>query len=138
MIKMQIIGNIGADCVIRDVSGKKVINFNVAHSEKRKQANGTNYEFTTWVSCSWWMENTSIAAYLKKGQQVYVEGSPSVNAYAKDGKCIGSQNLTVRALHLLGKAGGGEQRDQEEAGADHNNEGLSGPPAIEGADDLPF
>ena len=40
MIKLQIIGNLGADCIQKEINGKTVINFNVAHSEKYKDAQG--------------------------------------------------------------------------------------------------
>ena len=40
MIKLQVIGNLGADCIQKEVNGKTVINFNVAHSEKYKDAQG--------------------------------------------------------------------------------------------------
>ena len=40
MIKMQVIGNLGKDCVTNLVNGKNVINFNVAHTEKFRDANG--------------------------------------------------------------------------------------------------
>ena len=32
MIKLQIIGNLGKDCIVKEVNGKNVINFSVAHS----------------------------------------------------------------------------------------------------------
>ena len=34
MIKLQVIGNLGKDCIVNTVNGKTVINFNVAHTEK--------------------------------------------------------------------------------------------------------
>ena len=40
MIKLQVIGNLGKDCVTNVVNGKNVINFSVAHTEKFKDAQG--------------------------------------------------------------------------------------------------
>jgi len=40
MIKLQIVGNLGADCIQKEVNGKTVINFNVAHHEKFKDSQG--------------------------------------------------------------------------------------------------
>ena len=40
MIKLQIIGNLGKDCNVREVNGKKVINFSVAHTDKYKDPQG--------------------------------------------------------------------------------------------------
>ena len=40
MIKLQVIGNLGKDCIVKEVNGKNVINFSVAHSERYKDAQG--------------------------------------------------------------------------------------------------
>lgn len=34
MLKLEVIGHIGSDAVLKDFNGKKYIAFNVAHSEK--------------------------------------------------------------------------------------------------------
>ena len=78
MIKMQVIGNLGKDCVVNTVNGKNVINFTVAHSEKYKDSQGNNQEKTTWVDCAYWTDRTAISPYLTKGKQVFVEGTPEV------------------------------------------------------------
>ncbi|MEJ0102238.1 MAG: single-stranded DNA-binding protein [Bacteroidota bacterium] len=44
MIKMQVIGNLGKDCVVNTVNGKNVINFTVAHTEKYRDSQGNNQE----------------------------------------------------------------------------------------------
>ena len=44
MIKMQVIGRLGKDCVVNTVNGKNVINFTVAHSEKYKDSQGVLQE----------------------------------------------------------------------------------------------
>ena len=75
MIKLQVIGNLGADCIQKEVNGKTVINFNVAHSEKYKDAQGNLKERTTWVNCAYWTDKTAIVPYLTKGTTVYAEGS---------------------------------------------------------------
>ena len=49
MLQIEVIGNIGADAEIKEFGGKKYVSFNVAHSERRKDANGTTVESTTWV-----------------------------------------------------------------------------------------
>ena len=49
MLQIEVIGNIGNDAEIKEFSGKKYVSFNVAHSEKHKDANGVNVETTTWV-----------------------------------------------------------------------------------------
>jgi len=129
MIKLQVIGHLGKDCTTNVVNGKNVINFSVAHSERYKDASGTQKEKTTWVECAYWTDRTAIAPYLKKGQLVYVEGNPEARAYQKaDGTAASSLTVRVGSVQLLGGAKG-----------DGNNEG--GSEVIGGADDndnLPF
>ena len=52
MIKMTVIGNIGADAVQRETNGRKYTTFNVAVSSKYKNQDGTETERTTWISCA--------------------------------------------------------------------------------------
>jgi len=103
MIKLQIIGNLGKDCIVSEVNGKSVINFSVAHSERYKDAQGNQKERTTWVECAYWTDRTNISQYLVKGKTVYVEGSPSADAYTnKEGQVSATLRLRVQSLQLLG------------------------------------
>jgi single-strand DNA-binding protein len=105
MIKLQVIGNIGKDCVLNNVNGKNVINFSVAHTEKYKDNQGQQKDKTIWVECSWWTERTGIAPYLKKGTSVYVEGNPDVRTYqTQDGKQGASLSVRVANVQLLSRS----------------------------------
>jgi single-strand DNA-binding protein len=110
MIKLQIIGNLGKDCIVKEVNGKNVINFSVAHSEKFRDAQGTEKERTTWVECAYWIEKTNVAQYLTKGRTVYAEGYPQADAYAnKDGQPAATLRMRVINIQLLSSnTGGGE------------------------------
>jgi single-strand DNA-binding protein len=148
MIKLQVIGHLGRDCTVNEVNGKNVINFNVAHSEKFKDANGNLVDKTTWVSCSYWTDRTAIAPYLLKGQLVYVEGAPEAEAYTnKDGQQAAALRLRVFSIQLLGKSEGnqgGSGQQQSQPSAASQSSGSSTSPAetplqvSEPADDLPF
>lgn len=103
MLKMQAIGHLGKDALVNNVNGNNVINFSVAHTEKYKDGQGNAQEKTIWVDCSYWTEKTAVAPYLKKGTQVYVEGSPEVRQWeGKDGKAGVSLTLRVQSVQLLG------------------------------------
>lgn len=103
MIKLQVIGNIGKDCVVNNVNGKSVINFSVAHSEKFKDAQGQQKDKTIWVECAYWTDRTAISPYLKRGQQVYAEGVPEVRTYTtKEGTPGTSLSLRVSMVQLIG------------------------------------
>lgn len=113
MIKLTAIGNLGKDAVLNNVNGKNVINFNVAHTERYKDAQGNQKDKTTWIDCSYWSEKTGIAPYLKKGTSVYLEGQPDVRSYtAKDGTNGASLVLRVGLVQLLSK---GSQSDDNAA-----------------------
>src|ERR1051325_4813030 len=103
MIKLQIIGNLGKDCVVNTVNGKNVINFTVAHTEKYRDSHGNNQEKTTWVDCAYWTDRTALAPYLTKGKQVYVEGTPEARSFQRnDGTPGASLSVRVREVQLLG------------------------------------
>ncbi|MFZ1527539.1 MAG: single-stranded DNA-binding protein [Ferruginibacter sp.] len=109
MIKLQVIGNLGADCIQKEINGKTVINFNVAHSEKFKDAQGNLKERTIWVNCAYWTDRTAIAQYLTKGKTVYAEGTPEADAYTnKEGQAAATLRMRVQNIQLLGGSGDGQ------------------------------
>jgi single-strand DNA-binding protein len=154
MIKLQVIGNLGKDCVVNNVNGKSVINFNVAHSEKYKDAQGVQKDRTIWVDCAYWTDRTAIAPYLKKGTTVFVEGQPDVRAYTtQDGRQGASLTLRIVSVQLIGgrtNADGSPQQNGNEGG-NYNSTPSAAPVSYENTkptitpsqmnepvDDLPF
>ena len=112
MVKLQVIGHLGRDGVVNNVNGKAVINFTVAHSEKFKDAQGVQKDKTLWVDCAYWTERTGIAPYLKKGTQVYAEGTPDIRTYtAKDGSQGTTLSLRVSSVQLLGGRNEGQANE---------------------------
>lgn len=142
MIKMQVIGNLGKDCVVNQVNGKNVINFTIAHTEKYNDRSGNTQEKTTWVDCAYWTDRTAIAPYLLKGQQVFVEGSPEVRSFTRnDGTAGASLTLRVREVQLLGRRGDGMTSGDSGSGSanSYNRQDTPAPAGIDDvSDDLPF
>ncbi len=141
MIKMQVIGNLGKDCVVNAVNGKNVINFTVAHTEKYKDSQGNSQEKTTWVDCAYWTDRTAISPYLTKGKQVFVEGTPEVRSFTRqDGTGGASLSLRVREVQLLGGRGesGGSTPAYNGAAASSSGHVPSANEITEPIDDLPF
>ena len=143
MIKLQVIGNLGADCIQKDINGKTVINFNVAHLERYKDAQGNLKERTTWVNCAYWTDKTAIVPYLTKGTTVYAEGYPEADAYTnKEGQAAATLRMRVANIQLLG--GNKDNNNQAAAsnGANQGNVQNAGTPvapiATSVTDDLPF
>jgi len=153
MIKMQVIGNIGRDCVVNNVNGKNVINFSVAHSEKFKDAQGQQKDKTIWVECAYWTDRTGLSPYLKRGQQVYAEGIPDIRNYTtKEGTPGTSLSLRVTTVQLLGGRGdnqGGEMNGStsysnpqssynQPSYNQPSSQGITANDITEPSDDLPF
>ncbi len=142
MIKMQVIGNLGKDCVVNTVNGKNVINFTVAHTEKYKDSQGNMQEKTTWVDCAYWTDRTAIAQYLTKGKQVYAEGQPEARSFQRnDGTPGASLSLRVREVQLLGGRGDSGAGAPSYSGNTAAASSASIPSAndiTEPIDDLPF
>ncbi len=144
MIKLQIIGNLGKDCIVKEINGKHVINFSVAHTERFKDAQGNQKERTTWVECAYWTDRTAIAPYLTKGTTVYAEGSPEADPYTnKEGQAAATLRMRVQNVQLLG----GNKDNQGSNQGNVSNAGMSTAPVVRtepantsssGMDDLPF
>ena len=147
MIKLLVIGNLGKDCIVNNVNGKTVINFNVAHTEKYKDAQGNQKDKTIWVECAYWTDRTGITPYLTKGKTVYVEGTPDVRTYTtNDGRNGASLQLRVLSVQLIGgnrtEGGGGGFNEGASYGNASQASSRSNVPAAsditEPMDDLPF
>ena len=151
MIKLQVIGNLGRDCIVKEINGKNVINFSVAHTERYKDSQGVQKERTTWVECAYWTDRTAIAPYLTKGQTVYAEGSPEADVYTnKENQTVAALRMRVQSIQLLG----GKNNDNQQAHAAPAANNYSSAPAAapapaapamaaasmasDAADDLPF
>jgi single-strand DNA-binding protein len=143
MIKMQVIGRLGKDCIVNTVNGKNVMNFTLAHSEKFKDSQGNLQEKTIWVDCAYWNDRTAVAQYLTKGTQVFVEGQPEARSFQRnDGTPGASLSLRVREVQLLGgraDSASGSYQQTANASASSGNSNVQSPSDItEPVDDLPF
>lgn len=139
---MQVIGHLGKDATVNNFSGKSVINFSICHTEKYKNAQGEQMEKSTWVECAKWGDKTAVAQYLKKGGQVYVEGTPELNLFTRaDGSAGASLKLSVLSLQLLSSGQPQNATAQPASQPTARQAAPAGPQAggyNEVADDLPF
>jgi len=106
MIKLQVIGRLGADAEVKNINGAYVISFRMAHTQRFRDNQGILRENTMWIQCDMWrrsIEGTNVAQYLTKGKLVYVEGRPFVRGYVNQaGVPVGALYLRVDRLELLG------------------------------------
>lgn len=137
MIKMEIIGNLGADAEVKVYNGNKFVSFRVAHTDKWvDQQSGVISTQTTWVSCSLNGDGGGLTPYLKKGTKVFVRGTPNFVVYSspKTHKMETGVNLFVREVELCG---GHQEQEQNNANTTQTPAGTATIPAGK-KDDMPF
>ena len=137
MIKMEIIGNLGADAEVKVYNGSKFVSFRVAHTDKWvDQQSGVISTQTTWVSCSLNGDGGGLTPYLKKGTKVFVRGTPNFVVYSspKTRKMETGVNLFVREVELCG---GHQEQEQNNANTTQATTGTATNPAGK-KDDMPF
>lgn len=104
------IGNLGRDPEMRyTASGEAICNFSIACSESWKdKATGEKKEMTEWVRISFFGKLAEIAGqYLKKGSQVYIEGSLRTRKWTdKDGQERYTTEIRGEEMKMLGSRQG--------------------------------
>ena len=119
------IGNLGKDPDMRyTASGDAVCNFSIACTDSWKdKATGEKKEQTEWVRISFFGKLAEIAGqYLKKGAQVYIEGSLRTRKWTdKDGQERYTTEIRGEELKMLGSrpAGTNQNTQNYEAGTDY-------------------
>ena len=109
--KVILVGNLGADPETRyTASGSAITSIRIATSEQWKdKQTGENQERTEWHRVKFFGRLAEIAGeYLKKGRQVYVEGSLRTDKYTdKDGIERYSTDIIANEMQMLGGPGEG-------------------------------
>lgn len=126
--KVIIVGNLGADPETRYTgSGTAITSLRIATSEAwTDKASGEKQERTEWHRVKLFGKLAEIAGeYLKKGRQVYIEGSLRTDKYTdKDGIERYSTDIIGNEMQMLGgmpDSGGGE-RPQRTTGQPRGNQ----------------
>ncbi len=108
--KVILIGNLGNDPDVRyTANGKAITNISLATSESWKDKDsGEQQERTEWHRVVFFGRLAEIASeYLKKGSQVYVEGSLRTNKWQdKEGKDRYTTEIIASEMQMLGGRGG--------------------------------
>ena len=108
--KVIIVGNLGADPETRYLpSGDAVNNIRVATTDKWKDKNsGETKEQTEWHNINFFGKLAEIAGqYLRKGSQVYVEGSLRTRKYTdKNGVEKYATDIRADTMQMLGSRQG--------------------------------
>ena len=126
-----LIGNLGGDPVLRVIpSGKKVVEFSIATSEKWKGADGNYKEETTWHKIVVWDQLAeNCHKYLSKGKSVNVIGKIKTEKYNdKDGVERYTTKINASSVVFLSPPDDrGAARSEQEA-----------PATVQQDDDIPF
>jgi single-strand DNA-binding protein len=154
--KVLLIGHLGSDPEVRSTSnGTRVATLSLATSRQWNSQSGERQEKTEWHRVVLWNNNrgTGLAdvaeRYLKKGSQVYIEGSIEYRTWEdREGKTRYTTEIRAREMIMLsGRNGSGEGGDREVARATASGAGSATDPESykdfpealdEEDDDLPF
>jgi len=103
--KVILVGNLGKDPEVRHLEGGvSVAHFTLATNEYYKDKQGNRVERTEWHNISAWRGLADMAdKYLKKGQQVYVEGKLRTRQYQdKDQQTRYITEIIADEISMLG------------------------------------
>ncbi len=136
--KVILVGNLGADPETRYTgNGTAITSLRIATSEQwTDKQSGERQERTEWHRVKLFGKLAEIAGeYLKKGRQVYIEGSLRTDKYTdKDGVERFSTDIVANEMQMLGGGGaeggggggGGFQRSQGGGGGGQRQGGGGG------------
>ena len=140
--KAIVLGNLGQDPDVRSTSsGQMVANFSLATNRSWTDRNGQRQEQTEWHKIVAWAKLAEIIEqYLKKGDQVYIEGRLQTRSWEdKSGEKRDTTEIVAQEMVMLGSGGGarggfgGGPSNNDSAGPGGGGSGV-----VEEDDDLPF
>ena len=104
MLKVEVIGNLGADAEVKESQGSKFVTFRVAHSEKYTDQQGKEHTNTEWVDCTMNDVESKVIQYLRQGVKVFVRGNARTRVYSspKDRVMKAGLQISVREVELCG------------------------------------
>lgn len=104
MLKLQIVGNLGSDAELYSENGHKFVKLSIAHTERRRNPDGSDRESTTWVSATINGDGGNLFQYLKKGTKVYAYGDVGLRVFhsEKERRMMPGMNLFIRDIELVG------------------------------------
>ena len=146
--KVILVGNLGADPETRyTANNDAVTNIRIATTETWKDKNGEKQERTEWHTVVFFGKLAEIAGeYLRKGRQVYVEGSLRTRKWQdKSGQDRYTTEIVAGDMKMLGsRSGGGDAPMDREPAPSAAPEPRAAAPRKSGTgfddidDDIPF
>jgi len=144
--KVILVGNCGKDPETRYMpSGGAVTNISIATSESwTDKQSGQKQERTEWHNVVFFNRLAEIAGeYLRKGSQIYVEGSLRTRKWQdKSGNDRYTTEIVANEMQMLGSrgAGGGDYSAPASNASSNSNQSAPQPAPVDDSfdDDIPF
>lgn len=99
MLKVELIGHLGADAEVKDVNGSKFIACRVADRSRWKDAEGTVHESTRWIDVTL-RADSPLLQYLKKGTMIYCRGTLTTRIYSSEKDRCQKCGMTIGAIEV--------------------------------------
>ena len=100
---VQLIGRLGKDPEVKEFSNSKKASFTIATTDSYKNQKGEKVEDTQWHNIVVWGKLAGVAEkYLKKGQEIAIEGKLIHRAYEANGVKKYVTEINVNDLLMLG------------------------------------
>jgi len=137
--KVILVGNLGRDAEMRYTpSGSAVLNFTMATTDRWTDPSGEKKERTEWHRIVVWGKQAEVLHdYLKKGRQIYLEGSLQTREWTdREGGKRQTTEVRAQRIQLLGARSDDRQTVAAHAPTEPHGEpegGFDG-----GGDDIPF
>ncbi|MCK9379818.1 MAG: single-stranded DNA-binding protein [Sulfuritalea sp.] len=146
--KVILVGNLGADPEMRYLpSGEAVANLRLATTDSWKDKDGNKQEATEWHRVSFFGRQAEVCGqYLKKGSQIYVEGSIRTRKWQdKEGQDRYTTEIRGDRMQMLGgRQGMGDAPPRDASGGTGASNRPAAAPQPAGGnfndfeDDIPF
>lgn len=100
MLKVELIGNLGADVELKESNGSKFATMRIAHSDRWTDDQGNVKESTTWVDVTMNNTESKVLQYLKAGVKVFVRGTARLRVYSSQKDRCMKAGLTIVASEI--------------------------------------
>ena len=113
MLKIEVIGNLGANAETKSQNGETFVTMRVAATNKyANRETGEIIENTTWVSCIWRGDHSRVTPFLLVGTKVFIRGDAALKMYVgHDGQKHAGLNVRVQELELCGSKSETQRQD---------------------------
>ena len=100
MLKVEFIGNLGADAEIKEANGSKWVAMRAAHTTKYQTEGGEDRSITTWVDINLSNSESKVIPFLKAGVKIFVRGNADLRVYSSKKDRMMKAGLTIHASEI--------------------------------------